>query len=222
MACKRPIKHALLDSNSEWACRYACEHPGFFEKSASKQTPQALWIGCSDSRIPESTILNCPPGVIFTHRNIANQFPLKDDNVHAVLEYAIEHLDIRHVCVVGHLGCGGVEGAYAAAKQRDTGDTALNRWLEELIQLILKNNFHLKPKEEALPLIVKENIKLQVQNVLGTDTVSKAAASGKPVYVHGWMYNLNNGKLEDLRVTRSTPHTGLVEDKLHEDYVWVL
>ncbi|KAG6854743.1 hypothetical protein C0991_002457 [Blastosporella zonata] len=207
---------SLLSANSQWAKDVEAAEPNFFQQSAKGQTPhQTLWIGCADSRVPESVITGARPGDIFVHRNIANQFPIDDVNSAAVLAYAVNHLGVQH----GHTECGGAAACLNAA-QRPTFpeegplltipslpyEDPLNRWLEPLTTLTGSLHLSTTPKEEALPVVIEENVKLQVENLSKTTTLTNAWASSdakkRNVYVHGWVYNLSTGLLKDLEITK--------------------
>ncbi|KAG6833681.1 hypothetical protein H0H87_002877 [Tephrocybe sp. NHM501043] len=210
---------SLLSANAQWAQDVEADEPGFFQQSAKGQAPHTLWIGCADSRVPESVITGARPGEIFVHRNIANQFPVGDLSSEAVLAYAVDYLGVQHVVVVGHSECGGA-AACLNAVQRPTFpedgpvltipslpyESSLNQWLEPLTTLTGSLQLSTTPKEEALPVIVEENVRLQVENLSKTATLVNAWSSSdekkRNVYVHGWVYNLGTGLLRDLKVTR--------------------
>ncbi|KDQ56200.1 hypothetical protein JAAARDRAFT_133195 [Jaapia argillacea MUCL 33604] len=198
-----PVLAKLLAQNVHWAKEVEEEDPGFFERSAQGQSPKVLWIGCADSRVPESVITASKPGDIFVHRNIANQFPLDDVNAEAVLEYAVGHLKVEHVIIVGHSKCGGAAACLAAAQHPsglpdpDAGPNApLNVWLASLVELARSL---VDPTEE---LLIQDNIKAQVANAVKSHTIKEAWAHGKKVYVHGWLYELEKGHLRDLGITQ--------------------
>jgi len=205
----------FLSSNAQWADDVESAHPKFFADSAKGQSPKVLWIGCADSRVPESVIVGCKPGDIFVHRNIANQFHLNDDSAHAVLAYAVNVLGVEHVVVVGHTNCGGVLGAFEAAKAAATNaeDTALTRWLSPLVNLS-KEHMHTLPEDKsaALRVLVEENVKAQVENIAANPVITtawekyeKEGENGKQkkVFVHGWVYGLEDGRLRDLGVSHA-------------------
>ncbi|KAJ7444925.1 carbonic anhydrase [Mycena latifolia] len=209
--------------NSEWARRVEIQEPGFFAESATGQKPQVLWIGCSDSRVPESVVTAVRPGEIFVHRNIANQFQLEDNSAQSVLTYALDHLGVEHVVVVGHTECGGAAACFGAACSPAFSATAatcvvdpslapdapLNQWLTPLTKLVASLKLSSVPKAEAMPLIVEENVKMQVENLCKAQTVVDAWAhkskQGKEIWVHGWVYDLAKGELRDLGVSRGPP-----------------
>ncbi|KAJ7087865.1 carbonic anhydrase [Mycena epipterygia] len=215
-----PDLYRFFALNSEWAKRVESQEPGFFAASATGQTPNVLWIGCSDSRVPESVVTAVRPGEIFVHRNIANQFQLDDNSALAVLTYAVDHLGVEHVVIVGHTECGGAAACFGAASSPafsssakccvvDPGlaaDAPLNQWLTPLTKLVASLKLSSVPKAEAMPLIVEENVKMQVENLCKAQTVVDAWAhkskKGKDVWVHGWVYDLAKGELRDLNVSR--------------------
>jgi len=205
----------LLSNNAQWAEEFEFAEPGFLRKSSWGQTPQVLWIGCADSRVPESLITGARPGDIFVHRNIANQVHLDDDNILSVLTYAIGSLGVRHVVVVGHSECGGA-AACLNAVQRPTGgsittipslspDAPLNRWLDPLTKHLGSLQLSDMPKADALPIVVQENVKRQVEHVCKTRPVIDAWSNDDPekrnVWVHGWVYDLASGRLRDLGIS---------------------
>ncbi|KAF8077805.1 carbonic anhydrase [Lyophyllum atratum] len=209
----------LLAANAQWAEDVMSAEPGFFEQLVKGQSPHTLWIGCADSRIPETVLTGARPGDIFVHRNIANQFPVDDDSALAVLKYAIDFLGVQHVVVVGHSECGGAAACFNAAQNpsiTDDGsvvtipslspDDPLNRWLEPLTRLATSLHVSTTPKAEALPIVIEENVRRQVVNLCKTATLVDAWASAdakkKNVWVHGWVYDISTGRLRDLKVTR--------------------
>lgn len=211
MADQLPTLSRLLVQNALWARDI---EPGFFEQSAKGQQPHTLWIGCSDSRVPESVITNSRPGDIFVHRNIANQLHLDDINVLSVIAYAVDYLHVQHVVVVGHSGCGGAAACLGAAQSLDyTGpsqtvpdhpaDHPLNVWLAPLTELVASLNISTLDEKEALALVVEENVRRQVDNLSQTPTVKHAWERGRNVSIHGWVYDLSTGLLKDLEISRS-------------------
>ncbi|TFK76343.1 carbonic anhydrase [Pluteus cervinus] len=204
----------LLSANAQWANDVRQSEPTFFKDSAKGQAPHTLWIGCADSRVPESVITGSRPGDLFVHRNIANQFHPEDDSVLAVLKYAVDHLGVEHVVIVGHTFCGGAAACLAAAQSGNTTVTLehlpptdpLNRWLAPLTQLTSTLGVTSASNDEALALVVDENVKMQVDRLSKTPTITNAwvnkNSKGKDVFIHGWVYDLASGKIRDLEVTR--------------------
>ncbi|KAI0769280.1 carbonic anhydrase [Trametes elegans] len=189
----------LLSNNAQWASDVDKAEPGFFAETAKGQAPKVLWIGCSDSRVPESVVTASKPGDIFVHRNIANQFHPDDDSALSVLTYAVAHVGVTHVLLVGHTSCGGAQACHAAAHSADGhghehgAEDALGRWLGPLTALAREH--------EDLTALVEANVRAQVANIAATDVVRAAWAQGKDVQVHGWVYDLETGRLRDLGVS---------------------
>jgi len=194
-------------ANDEWRNAVVQVAPDFFESGAKGQAPKILWIGCADSRVPESVVLAAKPGDLFVHRNIANQFHPNDDSALSVLTYAVEFLGVEHVIVAGHTQCGGCVGAWSncANPPANVQDGPLVRWLTPLIKLADSLNLGSKPQAEAVDILVRESVKKQVENVVQTDIIQHAWAKKKDVHVHGWVYELETGKLKDLAITRKAP-----------------
>jgi len=208
-----PVLARLLSSNAQWAKDVSAAYPTFFPTSAKGQSPKVLWIGCADSRVPESILLAVMPGEIFVHRNIANQFHGHDDSALSVLAYAVDVLGVEHVIVAGHTACGGAAHCLQNARatqehgheHHERKTVPLERWLEPLTELVrsLPVSAPSVPDAEALPVIIEENVKTQVANVVRTQTISNAWTSGKSVHVHGWVYLVEEGRLKDLNITQS-------------------
>ncbi|EDR06715.1 carbonic anhydrase [Laccaria bicolor S238N-H82] len=202
----------LLEANAAWAHGVTEKDPNFFKKSAEeKQKPHTLWIGCSDSRVPESVITAARPGDIFVHRNIANQVHLHDSNVLSVLKYAVDFLHVQHVVVVGHTVCGGADACLNAVKNNYPDnqtintlpvESPLNIWLTPLTKFTRSLPLSVTPPDKALSLVVHENIKKQVEILAQTDTIRDAWARKDEVQIHGWVYNLATGRLDDLHITQ--------------------
>jgi len=177
-------------------------NPGFFESLTSVQTPQFLWIGCSDSRVATDSITNTRPGEIFVHRNIANVCVHTDLNMLSVLQYAIDVLKVPEVIVCGHYGCGGV-----AASMTNKHHGIVDNWLRNIKDVY---RFHrdelnsITDKKERFDRLVELNVKEQVYNLCKTSIIENAWARGQKVSVHGWVYNLENGRLHDLKASISS------------------
>lgn len=196
--------------NDQWAREIEKTDPEFFPNLAKGQSPQVLWIGCSDSRVPESVICNVLPGEIFTTRNIANQFLPDDDSANSVLAYAVNSVGVQHVIVAGHTNCGGVKAALEAAfnPPSEPPTTALGRWLLPLINLavsLIKDNKG--GKEVDATMLMEENVKEQVKNVIASPTIRAAwsSESKNKVYIHGWVFDIARGRLRSLGVSQGPP-----------------
>ncbi|VVM06829.1 carbonic anhydrase [Methylacidimicrobium cyclopophantes] len=196
------IEH-LKERNRDWARRMVSSQPGFFRRLVTQQAPEYLWIGCSDSRVPANEIIGLGPGELFVHRNVANLAPPQDANYLSVLQYAIDVLQVRHVLVVGHYGCGGVRAA-VDGKRRGLVD----HWLHPIRELWEEHRKELEaiPDFEArLHRLCELNVIRQVKNVATDLFVQEAWARGQEVSVHGWVYSLADGLIRDLNVTVGGP-----------------
>ncbi|MDF7822892.1 carbonate dehydratase [Pontiellaceae bacterium B12227] len=190
---------SLFDSNRIWAEQIEKEQPGFFEQLSKQQTPEYLWIGCADSRVPANEIINLPPGEVFVHRNIANVVVHTDLNCLSVIQYAVEVLKVKHIIVCGHYGCGGV-----AASLDDNDHGLIDNWLQHIRDVYRFHSAELDSIED--PTAKKErlcelNVIEQVGNVCATRTVRTAFKNGQNLNIHGWIYRLEDGLLQDLGVT---------------------
>ena len=189
----------LFEKNREWALSVKTSDPLFFEKLASEQNPDYLWIGCSDSRVPANHIVGLMPGEMFVHRNVANMVVPDDLNCLTVLQYAVEVLKVKHVIVVGHYGCGGVAAAYENA---DNG--RIDEWLRNIKDVQQKHQLELdqiEDKTQRLDLLCELNVASQVSNVCHTTIVQNAWQRGQSLAIHGWVYSLADGLLKDLDCT---------------------
>jgi carbonic anhydrase len=189
----------LLNRNRDWARSVETERPGFFTSLQQQQAPQYLWIGCADSRVPANEILGLLPGDVFVHRNIANVVVHSDLNALSVMQYAIDQLHVRHIMVVGHYGCGGVT---AALHNLRIG--IADNWLRHVKDVRNKHRDWLAslPDDEArLRGLCELNVLEQSLNVCETTVVQDAWDRDQSVVVHGWVYGLHNGLLQDLEMT---------------------
>ena len=187
----------LLEHNRAWAAERIGEDPEYFSRLASQHAPTFLWIGCSDARVPANTLVGLEPGEVFVHRNIANQVLPRDVNVRAVIDYAVGTLQVRHIFVVGHYGCGGVA---AALSRQSLG--VLDAWLADLRELWLHHEAELAalPEEKRTNMLAELNVKRQVMNVGRFAAVQQAWHEGRPLHIHGWIYDIHDGLLKDLGV----------------------
>ncbi len=196
----KTLKH-LFERNLDWAAAVEKEQPGFFSKLASRQHPEYLWIGCSDSRVPANQIIDLPPGDVFVHRNIANVVVHSDLNCLSVIHYAIEVLKIKHIIVCGHYGCGGIKAAMG-----DKQFGLIDNWLGHIRDV---SRFHADKLENLSPddrfdALCEINVVEQVTNVCNTTSVQTAWRNGLDLSVHGWIYDIENGLLQNLG-TRLSP-----------------
>jgi carbonic anhydrase len=193
----------LFDSNRRWARRSTDADPEFFTKLLHQQSPDFLWIGCADSRVPANEIVGLPPGELFVHRNVANVVVHSDLNCLSVLQYAVDVLDVEHVIVCGHYGCGGVQAAL-----RNSRLGLIDNWLRHVQDVMKKHHLRLAemPDEaQRLRRLCELNVIEQVLNVGQTTIVQSAWDRGRSVEIHGWIYDVADGLLNDLTVTLTGP-----------------
>lgn len=188
----------IFENNRRWVAEKTANDAGFFERLSRTQRPAFFFIGCADSRVPANEIMGLEPGDVFVHRNLANLVPNIDMNVHSTIQYAVERLDVRHIIVCGHYGCGGVE---AAMQSSDLGQ--LNGWLREIRDVYRLHRDELDaiadPNTRTRRL-VELNVHEQCINVIKTAFVQKSFNKhGYPI-VHGWVYALEDGILRDLEI----------------------
>ncbi|KAL4073567.1 carbonic anhydrase [Scleroderma citrinum] len=212
---------SLLSANAQWAERTDAE---LFKQCAQGQSPKFLWIGCADSRVPESVITGAKPGDIFVLRNIANQFQPNDDSAHSVLTFAVDVVGVEHVIVAGHTKCAGalacLEAAQSASTRPPATDTPFGRWLAPLTKLVSTLDLASTPASAHWDTVIEANVKRQVENVCETSVIrnswtaynaseSKNDNQGndrdgpkKQVWVHGWVYDVASGRIKDLCISR--------------------
>jgi carbonic anhydrase len=187
-----------LLENKAWAEEKIAKEPEFFQKLAKDQTPDFLWIGCSDSRVPAEIIVNAQPGEIFVHRNIANQIITTDFNSISVLQYAVDVLKVKHVIVCGHYNCGGVK----AALDRQRSDLVIvNKWLmhiKDIYRLHQDDIEAFSSDQERANRLVELNIIEQVRNLTHTSIIQHAWNADRRPVLHGWVYGLDDGKIKQL------------------------
>ena len=188
----------LFEKNSRWAAGMEQRSPGFFSSLLTQQTPQYLWIGCADSRVPANELVGLLPGDVFVHRNVANVVAHSDLNALSVIQYAVDALKVRHIMVVGHSRCGGVTAAL-----NNTRVGVVDNWLRHVQDV---RNAHLEflqavPEAQRVDALVELNVLEQARNVCLSTVVEDAWAKGQTVVVHGWVYGLHNGLLQDLSFT---------------------
>jgi carbonic anhydrase len=189
------IKHLLLE-NKAWSKSQLDINPDYFKDMAKDQNPEYLWIGCSDSRVPESEITNSRPGEIFVHRNIANLVVHTDTNFLSVLSYAINFLKVPHVIICGHYNCGGVR---AALSHDSIG--LIDNWVRNIKDTYFTHKAeidHSKSDSERINRLVELNVMEQVKNLVHTSIVQRAWHEREAPHIHGWVYDLNNGSLKEL------------------------
>jgi carbonic anhydrase len=196
------VLNRLLVQNREWARSMTDRDPEFFSRLSNTQSPEYLWIGCADSRVPANEIVNLLPGELFVHRNVANVVVHTDLNCLSVLQFAVDVLKVKHVIVTGHYGCGGVQ---AALENRKLG--LIDNWLRHVQDVRDKHWEHLEPlpQDERLDRMCELNVIEQASNVCQTTIVQDAWARGQELSVHGWIYRLQDGVIRDLKMTVTSP-----------------
>ncbi|MFY8118207.1 MAG: carbonate dehydratase [Roseateles sp.] len=187
-----------MDSNRQWAADTETREPGFFSRLLKQQTPQYLWIGCADSRVPANELVNLLPGELFVHRNVANVVVHSDLNCLSVMQFAVDQLKVRHIIVVGHSNCGGVKAALM-----DSRVGLVDNWLRHVqdVRHLHQDWLDGLPAEQRVNALCELNVLEQARNACHTTVVRDAWTRGQEVVVHGWVYGLHNGLLEDLQIT---------------------
>jgi carbonic anhydrase len=187
----------LLRHNRDWSERRRREDPGFFSRLAALQRPEYLWIGCSDSRVPANVITGLDPGEVFVHRNVANLVHRSDLNLLSVVEFAVEVLEVRHIIVCGHYGCGGVRAAMEPHRHG-----IVDHWLQPIRDVAEEAHPEMQEMnsvEERNDRLSELSVRAQVNNLARTPILQSAWARGGEVEVHGWIYGLSDGLLRDLK-----------------------
>ncbi len=190
----------LFTHNRAWAAEMERERPGFFTNLKSQQKPKYMWIGCSDSRVPANQITGLEPGEVFVHRNVANVVVHSDLNALSTIQFAVEMLKVEHVMVVGHYGCGGVQAAL------DNVRIGLaDNWIRHIQDVRDRHRQLLNalPESKRLDALVELNAIEQVVNVCQSTVLQDAWARGQQISVHGWVYGVHDGLLQDLKITVS-------------------
>jgi carbonic anhydrase len=189
----------LFDNNIRWAASRARVDPEYFRRLAAQQSPEYLWIGCADSRVPANEIVGLDPGELFVHRNVANLAPPQDANFLSVLQFAVEVLKVRHVIVCGHYGCGGVRAAMSGERHG-----LIDHWLQPVSTLCRRHAPALEAIEDLdarVNALCEKNVLAQVASVAENPFVQDAWRRGQPLSVHGWIYSIQDGLLRDLETT---------------------
>jgi carbonic anhydrase len=201
----------LLLENKAWASEKTQDDPQYFNRLAQLQTPEFLWIGCSDSRVPANEITGTDPGEIFVHRNVANLVINTDVNLLAVLDYAVNHLKVKHVIVCGHYGCGGIKAATTNIDFKQV----LNMWLRNIKDVYRLHRPQLdaiKDEEKRCDLLTELNVQEQVANLAKTSIIQRAWKNENRPDLHGWVYGLKDGLIKPVFEMK----TGTPIDKLYE------
>ena len=192
----------LFASNLRWAAKRTAQDPDFFSRLSRQQSPEYLWIGCADSRVPANEIVDLDPGELFVHRNVANVVVHTDHNCLSVMQFAVDVLKVKHIIVCGHYGCGGVIGAY-----RNQRFGLVDNWLRHIQDVRDKHRDRLArcaDEKAACDRLCELNVIEQVINVCQTTVVQDAWDRGQPLTIHSWIYGLKDGLLRDLGVCVSS------------------
>jgi len=200
-----------LLENKAWASEKRQDDPDYFNRLAHLQNPEFLWIGCSDSRVPANEITGTAPGEIFVHRNVANMVVNTDVNLLAVLDYAVNHLKVKHVIVCGHYGCGGIKAASTNADFK----AVLNMWLRNIKDVYRLHRDQLdaiKDEEKRCDLLTELNVQEQVTNLAKTSIIQRAWKNETRPDLHGWVYGLKDGLIKPVFEMKAGTHI----DKLYE------
>ncbi|MDP1617097.1 carbonic anhydrase [Phenylobacterium sp.] len=192
----------LKDNNRAWAQGKLAVDPGFFQRLVGQQSPEYLWIGCADSRVPANEIVGLDPGELFVHRNVANLAPPQDANYLSVLQFAVDVLKVKHIMVVGHYGCGGVVAAIDGQRRG-----LVDHWLHPIREVYTANRTELDAMDEHArhDRLCELNVIRQVRNVASDVFIREAWLRGQLVSIHGWVYSLSNGLVNDMNVTCAGP-----------------
>lgn len=191
------IYEKLLLENKAWAGEKVQDDPEYFSRLAEIQTPEFLWIGCSDSRVPANEITNTQPGEIFVHRNIANMVVHTDVNLLSVLDYAVTHLKVKHVIVCGHYGCGGVKAAMSNHDYKQV----LNMWLRNIKDVYRMHREELNmfsDEQKKFDRLVELNVQEQVMHLAKTSIIQRAWKNDQRPHLHGWVYGLKDGLIKPV------------------------
>jgi carbonic anhydrase len=197
-----PDLKQLIENNRAWAAEMVAENPRFFSNLTEQQSPDYLWIGCSDSRVPANEIVGLLPGELFVHRNVANLVIHTDLNCLSVIQYAVYVLGVEHIIVCGHYGCGGI---MAALTNNSFG--LIDNWLRHVQDIIEKHGDHiasLATDNERHDRLCELNVIEQVVNVCRTTIIQHAWELERPLTIHGWIYKLSDGLIRDLGVSVSS------------------
>jgi len=211
----------LFDRNRDWATKVEAARPGFFTGLRNQQKPRYMWLGCADSRVPANELVDLLPGELFVHRNVANLLVHSDLNALSVVQYAVDVLGVQHIIVVGHSNCGGIR---AAMNNQRAG--LVDNWLRHVQDVRDLQEEFLSGLHESLRVdaLVELNVLEQARNVCRTTIVTDAWQRGQTVVVHGWVYGLENGLLQDMRVTAASsdevaPAYALALQALHQRWI---
>ena len=188
----------LLKNNQSWAAQKLASEPDYFKELGARQKPHYLYVGCSDNRMPLTRFTQTEPGEILVHRNIANQISLTDINFLSVLDYAVSYLEVRHIIVCGHYGCGGIE---AALEGHITG--LVDNWVNPIREVYLQKKAEIDSlftKEERINRLAELNVIVQIKNLYQTSILRRCLREDNAPQIHGWVINLKTGLIKDMQV----------------------
>ncbi len=188
----------LFVNNKEWVKEINNKNPEFFSSLTGQQHPEYLWIGCSDSRVPANELVKMDPGTIFVHRNIANLVNSSDMNISAVIQYAVETLKVKHIIINGHYGCGGVQAA-----MNNTNPDLIDHWIRSIRKYYqrAKDELNKLSKDKQIDRLCEINVVEQVRNICHVPVIKRAWEKGQPLSIHGFIYDIKDGRLHNLNVT---------------------
>ncbi|MBK8610995.1 MAG: carbonic anhydrase [Chitinophagaceae bacterium] len=195
----------LLQDNKIWAAKMVAKDPDFFNNLSKLQSPEFLWIGCSDSRVPANEITNTKPGEIFVHRNVANLVINTDVNLLSVLDFAVNHLSVKHVIVCGHYGCGGIKASLSKVDYKPV----LNMWLRNIkdVHRIHREELEkIEDEDQKCDRLVELNVQEQIFNLAKTSVIQRAWKKDKRPDLHGWVYGLNDGLIKSVFEMKAGTH----------------
>lgn len=190
--------HQLFVNNKQWVNEINEANPSFFSSLSDQQSPEYLWIGCSDSRVPANELVKMDPGTIFVHRNIANMVNCSDMNVLAVIQYAVEVLKVKHIIINGHYGCGGVKSV-----MNENNPDLIEHWVRPIRKYYQRAKVELSKlsKDDQVDRLCEINVVEQVHNICDIPSIKKAWSQGQPLAIHGFIYDIKDGQLHNLNVT---------------------
>lgn len=197
-----PDIEQLLQNNRDWVDDVNSRRPDFFQSLSQQQKPEYLWIGCSDSRVPANELVKMDPGTIFVHRNIANMVNSSDMNALSVIQYAVEVLKVKHIIINGHYGCGGVMAAL-----EEENPSLIDHWVRPIRKYYQRKQSELDALtyEERVNQLCEINVKEQVRNICHTPAVKNAWKKGQSLSIHGFIYDIKDGRLHNLKVSIDNP-----------------
>ncbi len=191
----------LLAANQRWVADHRAKDQHYFSNLSKGQSPEYLWVGCSDSRVPAESMLGLQPGELFVHRNVANQVQTDDPNGMSVIQFSVQALKVRHIIICGHVGCGGVKAALNGGT-----DQYLEKWLQPIATLAITHKEtldRLSTEDEKTTLLAELNVQSQIEQLAAHNIIKSAWEEGQSLQVHGWLFDIRVGLLKNLNISRS-------------------